>query len=657
MTNRLAEETSPYLLQHKDNPVAWFPWGDEALGKARAEDKPIFLSIGYAACHWCHVMERESFEDEYTARLLNENFVSIKVDREERPDLDAIYMDAVQAMTGQGGWPMSVFLTPDGLPFYGGTYFPPEDRYGMPSFRRLLTAIAETWRDKRYEVELQGKKLLDHLEPLSRLSPSSDPLSKEILDTAAQALRQSFDPEWGGFGNAPKFPQPMTVDLLHRLAVKGDDDASAMALQTLDAMAAGGMFDQIGGGFARYSVDRYWLVPHFEKMLYDNAQLLRTYARSWLLTRNARHRRVADMTADWLLRELRDPAGGFWSSLDADSEGEEGRFYLWGLSEVEEAAGADAELAVERWGFTQDGNFEGRNIPIHASEREDENVERARLALLHHRESRVRPATDDKVLTSWNGLAIAGLAEAGAILERPDLIAAAGQAATFVLSQMKVDGRLMRAYRAGVVKHKGFAEDYAAMIEGLLALYEAAGDTRWLDEAAVLAEDALSLFYDAETGGFFTTGRDAETLITRAKDFVDNAVPSANSTFALTLQKLGLLTGEPRYEEAALATLRLLHDMLRRSPLAFATAVAAVDLYLGDPIEIVLLRGTGFEELLGVARATWRPNSVLAVGNEGGKGYLFEGRTRRGEHATAYVCRRGVCLAPVDRPDELAALL
>ena len=657
MSNRLAAETSPYLLQHKDNPVDWYPWGPEALDRARSEDKPIFLSIGYAACHWCHVMERESFEDPATARLLNDDFVAIKVDREERPDLDAIYMDAVQAMTGQGGWPMSVFLTPDGAPFYGGTYFPPEDRYGMPSFKRLLTAIAQTWRERRSEAELQGKRLVEHLDPMGKLAPSDDPISDRVLELAEATLRESFDPEWGGFGNAPKFPQPMTIDLLHRLALRGSKDAGAMAARTLDAMAAGGMFDQLGGGFARYSVDRFWLVPHFEKMLYDNAQLLRTYARSWLLTEAPRHRRIAEMTAEWMMRELRDPGGGFWSSLDADSEGEEGRFYLWTLDEVEAAAGTDTKLAVERWGFSEGGNFEGRNIPVHAAPRDDGDVERVRRALLEARERRVRPATDTKVLASWNGFAVAALAEAGTILSRPDLVAAGREAAEFVLSQMRVDGRLMRAYRDGMVKHLGFAEDYAAMIEGVLALYEATHEASWLGHARGLADATLELFHDGERGGFFTTGTDAEELITRSKDLIDNAVPSANSILAIALQKLSLLSGEPRYEEAALGILRLVRGALDRSPLAFGTALAAVDLYLGDPTEVVLLRGEGIDDLLATVRKRWLPNSVLVVGDEGDDGYLLEERRRIEGRATAFVCRRGSCKTPVTEPVALAELL
>ena len=657
MSNRLASETSPYLLQHKDNPVDWYPWGPEALEKARSEDKPIFLSIGYAACHWCHVMERESFEDPSTAQLLNDGFVAIKVDREERPDLDAIYMDAVQAMTGQGGWPMSVFLTPDGAPFYGGTYFPPEDRYGMPSFRRLLTAISETWRDRRSEAELQGKRLVEHLDPLGKLAPSEDPIGKEILRAAARALEQSFDEQWGGFGNAPKFPQPMTIDLLHRLERSGFVGSAAMATHTLDAMAAGGMFDQLGGGFARYSVDRYWLVPHFEKMLYDNAQLLRTYARSWLLTSNERHRRVANMTADWMLRELRDPGGGFWSSLDADSEGEEGRFYVWTVDEVRRALGADADLAIERWGFSESGNFEGRNIPVHAADIENDDVERVRRGLLEERERRVRPATDTKVLTSWNGLAAAALAEAGTHLGRPDLVTAGIEAADFVLSTMRLEGRLMRAYRDGVVKHLGFAEDYAAMLEAVLALHEATLDTRWLNEAVVLADASLELFHDDDRGGFFTTGNDAETLITRGKDLIDNAMPSANSLFASALQRLSLLTGDGRYESAALGTLRLIRGALDRSPLAFGTALAAIDLYLGDPIEIVILRGEGTDALVDKVRSKWLPNSVLMVADEGEEGFLLADRHTIDGRATAFVCRRGVCKMPVTEPDALVALL
>ena len=661
----MAGEASPYLLQHKDNPVDWFPWGEEALARARAEDKPILLSIGYAACHWCHVMERESFEDPATADLMNENFVNIKVDREERPDLDSVYMEAVQALTGQGGWPMTMFLMPDGKPFYGGTYFPPADRHGMPSFQRVLTAIAEAWRDRRSEVEGQGKQLVDHIGITGRLEPSSDPIAPDLLDQAFEALSPAFDREYGGFGGAPKFPQPMTIDWLLRQAKRGRVEASAMASKTLDAMASGGMFDQLGGGFARYSVDRSWLVPHFEKMLYDNAQLLRSYARSWQESGSESHRAVATATAEWMLDEMRDPGGGFWSSLDADSEGEEGRFYVWSLDEVREVTGEDFDAAVAEWGFTAAGNFEGKNIPIRAGTGTDDgSVDRAKERLLARRAERVRPGTDDKVLTSWNGLAAAGLAEAGLALDRSDWIQAASEAMIFVFDVLLVDGRLMRSYRrdpsrGDIVKHLGCCDDYAFALEASLALYEATHEVEWVERARWCADEAIRLFADETAGGFYMTGDDAETLVMRPKELFDNAIPSANSVLALELQRLALLTGEASYEEHALAAIRLVRDAAARSPQGFGHLLAAVDFYAGDPVEIVIV-GEDPGELLEVVRQRYLPNKVLVSARDDTAQDLIPllaGRAPADAVTTAYVCRRGVCRAPVADPAALAAEL
>ncbi|MBA2272557.1 MAG: thioredoxin domain-containing protein [Actinobacteria bacterium] len=672
MANRLAGETSPYLLQHKDNPVDWLPWGDEALGRARLEDKPILLSIGYAACHWCHVMEHESFEDPDTARLMNEHFIPVKVDREERPDLDAVYMEAVQAMTGQGGWPMTVWLSPDAKPFYGGTYFPPQERGGLPSFKRLLVGIADAWATRRAEIEEQGTRLMGAMSSLVRLEPSTEVISEALLEEAFGGLKRAFDTQMGGFGGAPKFPQPMTVDLLMRLGYRGRRDATDMASLTLDAMAAGGIFDQLGGGFSRYSVDRAWVVPHFEKMLYDNAQLLRTYARSWQAGRRARHRTVAEATASWMLAEMRDEAGGFWSSLDADSEGVEGKFYVWSLDDVKQVAGSDADAAIEQWGFSEAGNFEGLNIPVLRGPPdgpEPPAVARAKAALLARRAERVLPGTDSKVLSAWNALAASALAESGVILQHPEWVSAAQETMRFVLDKLRVEGRLMRSYRqvngGGVVKHLGYCEDYAFVLEACLALYEATFEPAWLAAARWAADEAVRLFLDRDSGGFFTTGTDAPALVTRSKDFVDNAIPSANSVLALELQRLSIFTGNRIYEQHGLAIIRLMRDAAVRSPLGFGHLLGAIDFYTSMPAEIVIVgdaSDTDTAELLGAVRDRFIPNKVVIVGGESIEGAtsqipLLRGRSKRNGKAAAYVCHRGTCKHPVETSQELVAQL
>ena len=657
MSNRLARATSPYLLQHADNPVDWHEWGPEAFDRARAEDKPILLSVGYAACHWCHVMERESFEDQDTARIMNERFVSVKVDREERPDVDAIYMDAVQALTGQGGWPMTVFLTPDGDPFFAGTYFPNEDRQGMPSFRRILLAVSEAWRERREDLLGQGKKVVD---AISRAPTSSvDPLTEDLLRGAFDSLRQGFDPDWGGFGPAPKFPQPMTLELLLRLDARGWEGARDMLSATLDRMAAGGIYDHVGGGFHRYSTDRTWLVPHFEKMLYDNAQLARVYARASQVTGSDRYRAVAEETLDYLLRDLRHPEGGFFSSEDADSEGVEGKFYAWEWDDLVAEVGQDVAAAL---GAGPEGNWEGTNVLWRPSG-EVEVPDDARRRLLAARERRVRPAADDKVLAGWNGLAISALAVTGRAFGRSDYVKAAVAAADFVLSGLRRDdGRLLRAWRDGRTSGPAYADDHALMAAACLDLYESTFDERWFEEARRLAGDLVRLFSDQERGGFFQTGTDAERLVLRPKELFDNAVPSGNSVAAEVLLRLSLLTGEAEHERAGVSALRAVRDLLDRAPTAFGTALGALDLYLGPSREVAIVGDPDDPRTNALVAELWSrylPRTVWAAGASGAEARvpLLEGRQAVDGQPAAYVCERFVCQRPVTEPDALAAQL
>jgi uncharacterized protein len=675
--NRLAEETSPYLLQHADNPVDWYPWGDEALERARRDGKPILLSIGYAACHWCHVMERESFENRATADLMNENFVSIKVDREERPDLDAIYMDAVQAMTGHGGWPLTAFLTPDGKPFYAGTYFPDEDRHGLPAFRKVLTAIADTWTNRRDEIEEQSSRVVDAIARASSIGQSRETLTDELLSSASRALRSAFDTQWGGFGGAPKFPQPMALDFLLRRHLRGDPDALDVVRITIDRMAAGGIHDQLAGGFHRYSTDARWLVPHFEKMLYDNALLARLYVHAWLVTGDDHYRRIASSTVEYLIREMQHPDGGFFSSQDADSEGVEGKFFVWSWGELV-AVGGDA-VAIA-FGATPSGNWEGTNVlwfprPVEAVAQELEidpaelkrNVELARRSLLEIRERRVRPGTDDKVLAAWNGLAILALAEAGRAFGEPRFVDAAVRAAEFVLENMRDhDGRLLRSWRDGRRGRPGYADDHALMSEACLALYETTFDLRWFVEARSLADELIRLFHDAERGGFFQTGSDAEDLVIRPKELYDNAVPSGNSAGADVLQRLTHLTGEPEYERAGVSALRLVRDGIAGAPLGFGHALGALDLYLDTVREVAVIGDPGSPETRSLAAEVtsrrYVPNHVLAVADahddrsREAVALLLE-RPQIDGRPTAYVCERFTCKLPVTEPEELAAQL
>ncbi|HYH59459.1 MAG TPA: thioredoxin domain-containing protein [Thermoleophilaceae bacterium] len=643
MANRLADETSPYLLQHKDNPVDWYPWGEEALARAREEDRPILLSIGYSACHWCHVMERESFEDEATAECMNEHFVCVKLDREERPDLDAIYMEACQAMTGHGGWPLNVFLTPEQVPFYAGTYFPPEDRGGMPSWRRILGAVIEAWDDKREEIRAGSERVAARLQGGALLEPSNDVMDPRLLEDAVAALKQSYDRVNGGFGAAPKFPPASAIEFLLR---RGETDMTA---HTLRAMASRGMYDQIGGGFARYSVDATWLVPHFEKMLYDNALLARAYLHGWQMTAEPLFREVCEETLDWALREMRGDEGGFHSALDADSEGEEGKFYVWSLDELREAGGDEA---VAAFGATAGGNFEGKNIPVRAGVAPPELKRR----VYEVRAQRVWPGLDDKRLTSWNALMTAALAESGAVLDRADYLDAARGCADFILRDLRdADGRLLRTWKDGQAKLNAYLEDHAFLLEALLTLYEATFEPRWFTEARAIADTMIERFADEQRGGFFETSSDHEQLVARRKDLEDHPIPAGNSSAAYGLLRLAALTGEYEYEQRAVGVLRLLHRVAGQHPQAFAHLLQALDFHFAAVKEVALV-GPGREPLERLVRERFRPHIVLAGGEPDGVP-LLEGREPVDGRAAAYVCERFACQRPVTEPAELETLL
>jgi uncharacterized protein YyaL (SSP411 family) len=656
MPNRLSAETSPYLLQHKDNPVDWYPWGEEALNRAQEEDRPILLSVGYSACHWCHVMERESFEDPEIAAYMNEHFVNVKVDREERPDVDAIYMEAVQSISGQGGWPMTVFLDPDGVPFFGGTYFPPDDSRGMPSFSMVMEAVVASFEGKREEIRERASTVRAHLGAVGAIEPAATAPGAVLLEQAVERLRAAADPVRGGFGGAPKFPPASALELL---LSRGDD--LVIVERTLDAMMTGGIYDQLGGGFARYSVDAGWLIPHFEKMLYDNALLARTYLHGWQALGQRRYRRACEETLDWMLAEMRGPEGGFFSALDADSEGEEGRFYVWTPVELEAVLGDRWETVAEYFGVSEAGNFEGASI-LHLPEGADDEwpkeIAAARRALLAARAERVRPGLDDKRLASWNALAIAALAEAGAVLERPDYLEAARTCAEFVLGEMRdPDGRLLRTFKDGSAKLNAYLEDHAFLLEALLTLYEASFERRWFEHARELADTMIERFGDVERGGFYSTSSDHEELIARRKEAGDHPIPSGNSSAALGLLRLAALTGEAEYERQADGVLRLFGESAGRHPEAFAHLLRALDFKLG-PVREVALVGDDLRSLAGVVRAEFRPRLVLAGGPEGETTppLLADRPTVAGEPA-AYVCERFTCQAPVTTGTQLSDLL
>jgi uncharacterized protein YyaL (SSP411 family) len=677
MPNRLAGETSPYLLQHSNNPVDWMPWGGDALARAKLLDRPIFLSIGYAACHWCHVMERESFEDEATARLLNDRFVSIKVDREERPDLDAIYMAAVQAMTGGGGWPMSVFLTPDGQPFYGGTYYPDEPRHGLPSFRQVLQGVSEAWTTQRGEVLAAGQRLVAALVEQSRVASGGDvSIDGAFFEAVSAELDARFDARNGSWGAAPKFPQPMTLEYLLRRIAAGDAAPRAVVRFTLDKMADGGIRDQLGGGFHRYATDARWLVPHFEQMLYDNAQLARVYlhaSEAFEGDDSVRYRSVAGGVFEYLLRELRRQDGAFASSQDADTDGVEGLTFTWSAAEIREALGDPAlyDRFAAAYGVTDEGNWEdvtilsrlwsADNEPL---PRDDEAAEaelaRARVALLERRAARPQPGRDDKALAAWNGLTIAAFAEAGRLLGEPRYTAAAAGAAEAITGGLLADdGTLRRSWKDGRAVGAGVLEDYAHLAEGLLALYETTFDERWFTIARGLIDTVLARFRDP-TGGFFDTAVDHEQLITRPKDPQDNAMPSGGAMTATVLLRLAAFTGEGRYRDAAERAIGTVADYLRRYPTGFAQWLVAASFAAGDAVEVAIVgdpAGDATRSLLDPVWSEWRPFQVLAVAapeaSDGSAVPLLHDRVPLDGRPTAYVCRDFVCSLPVTTADRL----
>ncbi|HEY5189245.1 MAG TPA: thioredoxin domain-containing protein [Solirubrobacteraceae bacterium] len=651
MPNRLAQETSPYLRQHQDNPVDWYAWSDEALERARREQRPLLVSIGYSACHWCHVMERESFEDPEIAALMNEQFVCIKVDREERPDVDAVCMEACQAMTGHGGWPLNAFLTPEQSPFYVGTYFPPESRQGMPSWRAVLEAVAQAWADRREDVRQSGAQILASLGASARMRASEDPISDELLADAVPGLRGSYDAGQGGFARAPKFPMASVIEFL---LARGETE---MSLGTLRAMARGGIYDQVGGGFARYAVDTTWTVPHFEKMLYDNALLARAYLHGWQVSGDPLLRRVVTETLDWAVREMRGAEGGFCAALDADSEGVEGKFYVWTAPELDTVLGELAEPARLYFGVTDAGNFEGANV-LEARGPEPAEREEIRRRLYAVRSERVWPGLDDKRLCAWNALMITALAEAGAALQRPDWVQAARDGAEFLLGSLRdQDGRLLRSWKDGRAQIEGYLEDYAFTIQALTALYEATFEPRWYQAAVTLADAMIERFADRELGGFFTTAADRPLAFARRKDLEDSPIPSGSSAAAFGLLRLSRLSGSADYERHALGVLRLVAPIAGRHPLAFGHALQAFDFYLG-PVREVAIAGLGSDadELAEVVRTRFSPHVLLAGGADGDVP-LLQQRTAIDGRAAAYVCEHFTCQAPVTDPAALAAAL
>ncbi len=675
-TNHLINETSPYLLQHAHNPVDWYPWGEEAFSKARQENKPILLSIGYSACHWCHVMAHESFEDEEIARLMNDNFVNIKVDREERPDLDQIYMNAVQMMTHHGGWPMTVFLNPEGVPFYGGTYFPPEDRYNMPGFPRVLISVAEAYRDRPDDIAQTSSSLLKELRRVNKNSGQSAQFDEKLLDAAYAGIIRSYDPANGGFGGAPKFPPAMTLEfLLRTYARTANKEALGIVNHTCEQMAKGGIYDQLGGGFHRYSTDARWLVPHFEKMLYDNALLSRLYLHLFQLLHANESRIIVEGVLDYVQREMTDASGGFYSTQDADSEGHEGKFFVWSLDEINSVLGQeDARIFNAFFNVTEAGNFEGRNIlNVTRSVEEIANtfqkpdsevseiIERSRRKLFETRESRIKPDRDEKVLTAWNGLMLASFAEAGATLGRGDYTKTARRNAEFLLSNLTHEGLLLRTYKNGVAKLNGYLEDYAFLIEGLITLHETTGESRWLNESLTLTERMIDEFWDTEEGGFFFTGKSHESLIVRSKDYFDNATPSGNSVAANVLLRLSVITNNPRYRSLASAILQDTSESMRHYPSAFGFALSAIDFLVSPTKEIAIVTNNQGDAgaFLREVWHTYIPNKIVVTARDGATPTLpiFENKSALGGLTTVFVCENYTCKQPVTSVPDLSKQL
>ncbi len=673
MPNHLANENSPYLLQHADNPVEWYPWGSDALERAYLEDKPIFLSVGYAACHWCHVMAHESFEHPATAAILNEHFINIKVDREERPDLDSIYMQAVVAMTGQGGWPMSVFLTPDGQPFFGGTYFPPIRRYNMPAFQDVLLTISRLWQQDRQQLLSSAKQITEHIQSTGQLSGDNVASPSPSLDEAVMTLAKSYDWQYGGWGSAPKFPQPMTIEFLLRRATRGDTQAREMAIHVLHAMSQGGMYDVVGGGFARYSTDNEWRIPHFEKMLYDNAQLALVYLHAYLITGITNFRQICEETLDFVSRELLHPLGGFYSSLDADSDGVEGAFYSWLIEDIRLAIPdqRDQAVIIAAYGISETGIFDGKNV-LHRSLTDEQLASQFSLPvqdippllsslhkqLLGHRQIRVSPGADDKIVLSWNALMLNAFAEAGRYLKRPDYTEKAMRSGRFLLENFYRNGRLLRSWRNGQAHHNAYLEDYASLILALFSLYQVNPDLFWFTSAEKLAIEIVDDFQDPN-GGFYDTRADHELLLIRPKDLQDNATPSGNALAAIALIQLSAYTGNACWHDLADQMLKQIQPSACRYPTAFAQWFSAIDFYLGPIVEIAILGNINDEQTSQLQDFLWsqyRPRLIAAISPfpiHPGSPALLQDRTKVKNQTTAYVCQNHVCKYPVTTVEEL----